>query len=144
MEQATGRTRGSPLERLRGVRDKAMDAWARVVLRTTGSRPYARASHLATRPGLVALGIARAATRRWMAWALSELNMPSRADVLALSVRLTHVETTLDDLGAAVDELRSASASRRPARDGRGATARNGPGARARNGRRPRAAEARP
>ncbi len=111
--------RGSPFKRVHGIRDVALDAWATVVLGVTSSGAYSRASAILTRPGLIALGIVRGKSEQLMSRLLSELNMPSRVDVLSLSIRLTHIETALDDLAAAVDELcasaaRPAAARRRP------------------------------
>jgi hypothetical protein len=37
--------------------------------------------------------------------ALAALQMPSRAEVMSLAERLTHIETRLDDLDAKLDEV---------------------------------------
>ena len=115
--------RSSLLQLVRAARDAGMDAWATVTLKVTSSAPYSRATAVVARPGLVATAITRRQTERLMSYLLERANMPSRADVLALSVRLTHIETALDDLGAAVDSLRAEPrpAPRRPARNGRAA-----------------------
>ncbi len=128
MAQTTEKAaRVSPFKLVRGVRDVAMDAWARVVLGVTSSGAYSRTTAIVTRPGLVALGLLRGKSEQLMSRLLSELNMPSRADVLSLSIRLTHIETAIDDLGAVVDELRAAAtspaATRRVARNGHGGRA---------------------
>ena len=100
---------------LREVRDVGMDAWAKTALTITSSAPYSLATSVLAKPGLVAAAVARRKTATAMSSILSNVNMPSRADVLALSVRLTHIETALDDLAAAVEEMR-ASTARRPAK----------------------------
>ncbi len=131
MAQTTEKAvRVSPFKLLRDVRDVALDAWAKVVLGVTSSGAYSRTSATLARPGLVALGLVRGRSEQVMSRLLSELNMPSRADVLSLSIRLTHIETALDDLGAAVEELRGsatrATAARRAFRNGHGARAAEG------------------
>ncbi len=119
MAQTTEKAaRVSPFKLVRGVRDVAMDAWARVVLGVTSSGAYSRTSAMVTRPGLVALGLVRGKSEQLMSRLLSELNMPSRADVLSLSIRLTHIETAIDDLAAVVDELRASVARPTAARRG--------------------------
>jgi hypothetical protein len=50
-----------------------------------------------------------------MADLLAALNIPSRADVLALSQRLTRIEMALDDVGAGLDEMRLGSPTKRHA-----------------------------
>ncbi len=120
--------RVSAFKPLRDIRDAALGRWAKIALAVTSSGAYSRTSAVLTRPGLVVLALARGKAEQLMAQLLSELNMPSRADVLSLSIRLTHIEAALDDLGAAVDELRAsaprATAARRaPRRNRNGARA---------------------
>jgi hypothetical protein len=97
---------------VRELRDAGMESWARIALLVTSSDAYSRASALLAKPGLVATGLARIAAKKAMSEILSRANMPSRTDVLSLSVRLTHIETALDDLGAALEAVRSAAAAR--------------------------------
>lgn len=102
------------VELLLELRDVGLDSWAKIVLGITGSDPYMRASSALAKPGLVAAAAARLGADAAMSRLLARVNMPSRADVLALSVRLTHIEMALDDLSAAVDDLRAAVARRTP------------------------------
>ncbi len=99
----------SVIKALRQKRDVAMDRWAKITLRVTSSDAYQRASAAIGKPGLVLAAVARHKAEAAMAQILSHVNMPSRADVLSLSVRLTHIETALDDLGAALDQMRAAA-----------------------------------
>jgi len=94
---------------LRGMRDVGMDKVAKVVLTVTSSHPYSRVTSAVAKPSLFLLAVARRRGDAWMKRTLERLNMPSRSDILALSTRLTHIEVTLDDLGAAVDQLRTAA-----------------------------------
>ena len=116
MAQTNGVPEGDPLRSWREARNAAMASWARIALQITSSEAYSRMSSLVARPGLVAAGIVRKETEKAMAALLAHANMPSRAEVLALSTRLTHIEMALDDLAAAVDELRAQGAPQRPAR----------------------------
>lgn len=94
----------------RELRDTGMQSWARIALQLTSSEAYSRVSSILARPGLYAAGVLRKETERAMASLLAYANLPSRAEVLQLSTRLTHIEMALDDLAAAVESLRTASA----------------------------------
>ena len=118
MAQTNGVPESDPLKAWREARAAAMASWAKVALQITSSDAYSRVSSLLARPGLVAAGLVRKETERAMAVLLAHANMPSRAEVLALSTRLTHIEMALDDLAAAVEELRAQAAPGRPARRG--------------------------
>lgn len=116
MAQANGVPETDPLKSWREARSAAMASWAKLALSVTSSDAYSRMSSLVAKPGLVAAGLFRKEAEKAMALFLAHANMPSRADVLALSTRLTHIEMALDDLAAAVDELRGRSAPPRPAK----------------------------
>lgn len=104
MSHAEKGTKGFGLLKLLGVgRDKLLDALAGVTLRVTSSRPYFVITSALSRPALFATGASRKATIAATSKLLAQLNMPSREDVLALSQRLTRIEMTLDDLGAAME-----------------------------------------
>jgi hypothetical protein len=95
---------------LRQARDAGLSSAARAVLAVTASPRYSRAVSTAALPGLILAGLVRRRTEAAMTQLLSQMNMPSRTDVLALSTRLTHIETTLDDLSAAVGAMRPSAA----------------------------------
>jgi len=101
---------------LRDVRDASMDAWAKMMLRLTYSHEYQRLQGMISKPALLGIALWRKSTETAMSGVLSQLNMPSREDVLSLSQRLTHIEMVLDDLGAAMDQLRKTAGSPRPQR----------------------------
>lgn len=100
----------SILGTLREVRDTGMQAWAEAAKVIASSDPFLRLQNLLVQPGLLAAGMMRKTTETGMAQFLGRLNLPSRADVLSLSTRMTHIEATLDDLGAALEALRPAAA----------------------------------
>jgi len=100
----------SVLGMLREVRDTGMQAWAEAAKVIASSNPFLRLQNLMLQPGLLAAGMMRKTTEAGMAQLLGQLNLPSRGDVLSLSTRMTHIEATLDDLGAALEALRPAAA----------------------------------
>jgi len=96
------------VQNLRGV---YMDSWAALALQLTSSTTYGRVQHALTAPGLAAAGLWRKIAEPAAAQALAQCNLPSRADVLSLAGRLTRIETTLDDLAAAIDRLQAIPAA---------------------------------
>lgn len=82
------------------MRDAALDSSAKVALRVAGSPVYTQSMRALAMPGLIAAGLIRKSREKAMADLLARLNMPSRAEVLSLSQRLTHIELSLDDLAA--------------------------------------------
>jgi hypothetical protein len=111
-------------EKVRGVRDSAMEDLAKVTLAWTSSDSYQAINAAISKPTLLAAAIFRKAADSAMADLLARLNLPSREDVLALSQRLTRIEMALDDVGAGLDQLRRESSQKqRPAareREGNG------------------------
>ena len=111
-------------EKVRGVRDSAMEDLAKMTLAWTSSNTYQAINAAISRPALLVAAIFRRKTESAMADVLARLNMPSREDVLALSQRLTRIEMVLDDVGAGMDQFRRwSSRQQRPAareREGNG------------------------
>jgi len=103
------------LETMRRVRDAGMDAWAKTTLSFTSSSSYNRLTFLLSQPGLILAGIVRKAREKAMSRLLGDLNMPSRADVLSLSQRLTQIQMAIDDLGATVEAARGPVGASPPA-----------------------------
>jgi hypothetical protein len=97
-----------PLAAARKMRNAGFDSWAKTTQQITSSAEYARAMNALSQPGLLATALLRKAVERAMVQFLAQLNLPSRADVGAISQRLTRIEMVLDDLGAAVESLRAA------------------------------------
>lgn len=95
---------------IRELRQAGMDSWARIALKIVSSHTFSRVSAVVAKPALIATGIARKRTGKAMTQLLAHANMPSRSEVLALSVRLTHIETAIDDLAAAVETMRTPAA----------------------------------
>jgi hypothetical protein len=97
-----------PLAAARKMRGAGFDSWAKTTQQITSSGEYARAMNVLSQPGLLATALLRKALEKGMVQILARLNVPSRADVSAISQRLTRIEMVLDDLGAAVESLRAA------------------------------------
>jgi len=116
--------RFDPTKMLRDFRDASMDAWAKMMLRLTYSHEYQRMQGMISKPTLLGVALWRKASEQVMSGLLSQLNMPSREEVLQLSQRLTHVQMTLDDMAATIEQLRKSA----PARSQRTAAASNGGG----------------
>ena len=110
----------------KGVRDANMDAWSKMMVQMVNTDAYAQATGAMLDSWLGNSAPFRKALEAALAQALSNLNMPTRGDVISLAERLTNIELRLDDLGAKLDEyLRTAAAKGRP---GARARAANGEG----------------
>jgi hypothetical protein len=97
---------------VRETRDRVMDTWARLTLKLTSSHEYQRVQGTLLKPVLIGYTLARKASEAMMGPFLSYLNMPTREEVISIAQRLTHVEMTLDDLGAAIEQIRRATVAR--------------------------------
>jgi hypothetical protein len=97
------------VDKLRGARDSAMADVARVTLAWTSSDAYQAVNAAISKPLLLMTAVFRQAREAAMADVLAALNVPSRADVLALSQRLTRIEMALDDVGAGMEDIRRAT-----------------------------------
>ena len=111
---------------VRDLRDGTMDAWAKMMLNLTSSHEYQRLQGMISKPALLGIALWRKASDTAMSSVLSQLNMPSREDVLSLSQRLTHIEMTLDDLAAMMEQLRKLAGTQRPPRTPSASRADNG------------------
>jgi hypothetical protein len=115
---------------MRTARDGVMDAWASVMLKLTSSHEYQRVQGMILKPALLGYALFRKASESLMSPVLANLNMPSREEVTGIAQRLTHIEMTLDDLGAAIEQIRRSTAprpQRSPAARDREGKSDNGP-----------------
>jgi hypothetical protein len=99
-----------PTGLMKSMRDANMDAWSKMMIQLVNSDPYAQATGTMLDAWLTNSAPFRKALETVMTQVLSQLNLPSRADVTTLAERLTNIEMRLDDLDAKLEE------SRRPAR----------------------------
>jgi hypothetical protein len=103
------------LEKLREIRDSAMENMAKATLAWTSSDAYQAMNAAVSKPALLTAAVFRKASDAAMTDLLAALNLPSRTDVLSLSQRLTRIEMALDDLGAGLDEVRRGATTKRHA-----------------------------
>lgn len=94
-----------PVGAFREVRDNYLDAWAKTMVDAVNTEAYAKATGTMLDTYLTASAPFREAMEKSTLQALSQLNMPSRADFISLAERLTNVEMKLDDLDAKLDEI---------------------------------------
>src|SRR5947209_8948796 len=105
---------------LKDMRDAGMDAWSKAMVQMVNSDAYARANGALLDAWLTPSAPFRKALEAAMAQVLTNLNMPTRADVIGVAERLTNIEMRLDDLEAKLDE------GPRAARQAAGPTAETG------------------
>jgi hypothetical protein len=108
-EQAMSQTNDTfnpfdPTGMLKTMRDSSMECWAKMMIQLVNSDVYAQSTATMLDAWLSSSTPFRKAIEAAMAQALSNLNMPSRADVISLAERLTNIEMRLDDLDARLEE----------------------------------------
>jgi hypothetical protein len=86
------------------LRDANLDSWSRMMIQLVNTEAYAKATGTALDAWLAGSAPFRKATEAAMAQVLANANMPTRADVISLAERLTHIEMRLDDLEALLEE----------------------------------------
>lgn len=101
-----------PFDMWRGMRDSALDVWAKTMVQAVNTDAYAMASGKSVELCLTAMAPVRELYEKMVTQALQQSNMPTRTDVASLAERLTNIERRLDDLDAKLDEsdLRSGRA----------------------------------
>jgi hypothetical protein len=87
------------------MRDAGMDSWSKIMLQMVHTEAGARGMGTALDAWLTASVPFKKATEAALLQALAALQMPSRAEIMSLAERLTHIETRLDDLDAKLDEV---------------------------------------
>src|SRR5215212_10292327 len=86
------------------MRDMSMDAWSKMMIQLVNSEQYAQASGAMLDTWLTTSAPFRKVIESTMTQVLTQLNLPTRADVTSLAERLTHIEMRLDDLEIKLDE----------------------------------------
>ena len=94
-----------PTGMFKDMRDAGMDSWSKMMIQLVNSDAYARANGAMLDTWLTSSAPFRKALETAMAQMLTNLNMPTRADVIGLAERLTNIEMRLDDLDAKLDEI---------------------------------------
>ena len=94
-----------PFGTLRTARDAYMDTWSKTMIELVNSEGYAQATSRMLDSYLTMSTPVRKLLESSMAQVLTQLNMPTRADVISLAERMTNIEMRLDDLDARFDQL---------------------------------------
>ena len=104
-----------PAGLFKNVRDVGMDSWSKMMIELVNSDAYAAATGKMLDAWLSSSAPLRKVLETTMTQVLTNLNMPTRADVISLAERLINIEMRLDDLEAKLEEGRRAT---RPAAAG--------------------------
>ncbi len=92
-----------PTGMLKGLRDTGMEAWSKAMVQMVHTDAYAQATAAMLDAWMSTSAPFRKTLESTMSQVLANANMPTRADVIALAERLTHIEVRLDDLEAKLD-----------------------------------------
>jgi hypothetical protein len=98
-----------PTGMFKSMRDAGMDAWAKTMVQLVNTEAYSKANAAMLDAWLTSSAPFRKALESTMTQVLTQLNMPTRADVTSLGERLTNIEMRLDDLEAKLDESQRAA-----------------------------------
>jgi hypothetical protein len=109
-----------PTGMFKSMRDSNMDAWSKMMIQFVNSEAYAQTTGTMLDAWLTSSIPMRKALEMAMTQSLTNLNMPTRTDIISLAERLTNIELRLDDLDAKLDEVRRGS---RKAAGGKGKSA---------------------
>jgi hypothetical protein len=101
-----------PTGMLKTMRDANLDAWSKTMIQLVNTDAYSKATGTMLDAWLTTSAPFRKMLQKTMTQVLTSVNLPTRADVISLAERLTHIEMRLDDLEARLEE------SQRPPRKG--------------------------
>jgi len=116
-----------PTGLFKSLRDSGMDSWAKMMIQLVNTEAYAHATAAMLDAWLSTSAPFRKAIESSMTQALTNLQMPTRDDVISLAERMTNIELRLDDLDAKLDEGRRAAAQKAGGADARPNTGENQP-----------------
>ncbi|HKS71147.1 MAG TPA: hypothetical protein VJQ45_12035, partial [Ktedonobacterales bacterium] len=126
-----------PMSFWRTSQDATLEAWSKAMIDLVNSEAYSEATARLLDTYLSVSAPARKLLSQTMAQVLTQLNMPTEAEVTGLAERLTNIEMRLDDLDARLDTilhtLDTIASAGRPAEGAAAATA-NAPRSRSRGG----------
>ena len=105
-----------PTAMFRSMRDAGMDSWSKIMIQVVNSDAYAQASSAMLDAWMTSSAPFRKVVESTMTQTLTQLNMPTRSDIISLAERLTHIELRLDDLDAKLDEPRHAAPKAAPSK----------------------------
>lgn len=102
-----------PTGMLKGMRDVAMQNWAKMMGDVVNSDVYSQSQGEMLDAWLKAAGPMQKAMEQAMKQSLSNLQMPTRDDIIGVAQRLTNIEMRLDDIEAKLDEQLKAKSGKR-------------------------------
>src|SRR5271169_3457817 len=81
-----------PAGMFKGMRDSNMDAWSKMMIQLVNTDAYGQATGTMLDAWLTSSAPFKKVIEKVMAQVLTNLSMPSRADVISLAERLTNIE----------------------------------------------------
>jgi hypothetical protein len=93
-----------PTGMFKSMRDANMDAWSKMMVQLVNSEAYARATGTVLDAWLSSSTPFHKAMEKALTQVLTNLQIPTRADLIGLAQRLTNIEMRLDDLEAMLEE----------------------------------------
>lgn len=103
---ASGWANADPWDAFRYVRDAYLKSMAPLMTGMVNTEEYARATGALLSMYLETMSPLRAWMERVMPHVLAFSGMPSRQEVISLAGRMTNIEMQLDDIAAALGEIR--------------------------------------
>jgi polyhydroxyalkanoic acid synthase PhaR subunit len=104
-EEQNNNKRFDPMEPWRGMRDAYLDNWSKTMVEMVNTEAYAQATGTMLDTYLTVSTPFREAVEKAMLKTLEQLAMPSKADIVSIAERMTHIELRLDDLDAKLDDM---------------------------------------
>ena len=98
-----------PTGMFRHMRDTSMDSWSKMMIQLVNTDAYAQATGAILDAWLSTSAPFRKLLETTMTQVLTNLNLPTRADVTGVAERLTNIEMRLDDLEAKLGENQRAT-----------------------------------
>jgi hypothetical protein len=98
-----------PTGMLKSMRDASMETWSKMMIQLVNTDAYSQATGAMMDAWLTTSAPFRKALETSMTQVLTQLNMPTRGDVINLAERLTNIEMRLDDMESKLDEAQRAA-----------------------------------
>lgn len=96
-----------PFGTMRAMRDTTLEMWSKMMIDMVNSDAYAQASAKWLNASLSASQPFQQMIEKTTTQVLTELNMPTRGDIISLAERFTNIEMRLDDIDVRFDEIQS-------------------------------------
>ncbi len=104
-----------PFGAWRGMRDAGLESWSKSMIELVNSDAFAQRQAAVLDAYLTSSAPLQQALQQAMTRVLTQLNMPTRTDVISLSERLTNIELRLDDLEVALERAGRTAPNPQPA-----------------------------